>query len=187
MAATYSLSIIAKLLMLTERRVNQLTQEGVIPKVERGKYDLVASVQGYIRYLKERSLGSGLADDEYEHKKRLLKARADLAEMEAAQLSSQLIRAEVAEKVWVDVCARFRQKALSVPPKAAPLVAVETDASICYEIIESFLYEALAELAATEIISTDDYLSEPSESISDISATPEIEDFGMGGSEQEIV
>ena len=41
---TYPVSTIAKLFNLTERRVQQLASEGVIPKPERGKYDLVASV-----------------------------------------------------------------------------------------------------------------------------------------------
>lgn len=40
------LAVIAKLLDLTERRVQQLSREGVIPKAERGRYDLVGAVKG---------------------------------------------------------------------------------------------------------------------------------------------
>lgn len=167
--------------------MNQLTHEGVIPKVERGKYDLVQSVQGYIKYLKERTLSADLPGDEFEHRKRLLKARADLAEMEAAQLASQLVRTEVAEAAWAEVVSRIRQRLLAVAPKAAPVAAVETDPAVCYEIIESFIHEALAELAATEIVSNDESGPGATEGASDDSAAPEIEDIGMGGSMPEVI
>lgn len=52
---TYPVGVIAKLLMLTERRVQQLVDAGFIPKAARGKYDLVGSVQGYVRFLKEQN------------------------------------------------------------------------------------------------------------------------------------
>lgn len=187
MSATHPLATIAKLLMLTERRVQQLSAEGVIPKAERGRYELVPAVQGYIRYLKDRSLGADVPGDEYEHKRRLLKAKADLAEMEAALLAGKLVKTEVAEAVWSDAASRFRQRALSVAPKAAPIVAVETDASVCYEVIESYLHEALAELAGTTVLGSSDTGSSSSEAIPDGSAAAEIDDFSMGGSEPEIV
>lgn len=177
MSATHPLATIAKLLMLTERRVQQLSAEGVIPKAERGRYELVPAVQGYIRYLKDRSLGADVPGDEYEHKRRLIKARADLAEMEAAQLAGQLVRTELAEKVWCDAASRFRQRVLSVAPKAAPIVAVEMDSAVCYEVIESFLHEALAELAGTTVVGHDDADTDDAEAISDGSAAAETEDI----------
>ena len=62
-AATYPVSTIAKLLMLTERRVQQLTADGVIPKPERGRYELIPAVQGYIKYLRARTLGADALDE----------------------------------------------------------------------------------------------------------------------------
>ncbi len=55
--ADYSLSTIAELLLLDERRVQQLSKAGRIPKKSRGKYELVGCVQGYVRYLRELSRG----------------------------------------------------------------------------------------------------------------------------------
>lgn len=55
--ADYSLSTIAELLLLDERRVQQLSKAGRIPKTSRGKYELVGCVQGYVRYLRELSRG----------------------------------------------------------------------------------------------------------------------------------
>lgn len=50
---------VAKLLMLDERRIQQLAAEGWIPRDDRGTYRLVESVQGYIRFLKSSSRDSG--------------------------------------------------------------------------------------------------------------------------------
>jgi len=47
-APTYPVSTIAKLLLLSERRVQQLTKEGVIPKAERGRYELAPAVQARV-------------------------------------------------------------------------------------------------------------------------------------------
>jgi phage terminase Nu1 subunit (DNA packaging protein) len=54
--ATQPIGVIAKLLDLSERRVQQLSREGVIPKAERGQYDLIGSVRGYVRYLRDQAV-----------------------------------------------------------------------------------------------------------------------------------
>ena len=89
---TFPLDTIAKLLDLTPRRIQQLSSEGVIPKAERGRYELVPAVQGYIKYLKERSIKADTNGDDYNaHRTRLTKVRADMAEIEKAQIVEQLI------------------------------------------------------------------------------------------------
>jgi hypothetical protein len=176
-ATTYPVETIAKLLGLTPRRVQQLSGEGVIPKAERGRYELVPAVQGYIKYLKDRAIGGDLPNDEGVNKGRLLKARADIAEMEAERLAGDLAPVDQIEKAWTEIVARFRQRSLSVAPKAAPLVAVETTTEACHEIIETYIHEALAELAATPVVG----LAEPDKGgdgdDEDGGTSPEIDDL----------
>ena len=50
------IGVIARLLDLSERRVQQLSRDGVIPKAERGQYDLVAAVRGYVAYLRDLAI-----------------------------------------------------------------------------------------------------------------------------------
>ncbi len=47
------IGVIARLLDLSERRVQQLSREGVIPKAERGQYDLVGAVRAYDANLRD--------------------------------------------------------------------------------------------------------------------------------------
>ena len=53
---------LAKLFNLTPRRVWQLAREGIIPRGARGRYDLVACVQAYVRHLQNASRGRAPAD-----------------------------------------------------------------------------------------------------------------------------
>ena len=46
MATSFNIEAISKLLKLSERRIQQLAKDNIIPKAERGKYDLVSSVHG---------------------------------------------------------------------------------------------------------------------------------------------
>ena len=122
----YPIATIAKLLMCTPRWVQHLSRDGTIPKAERGHYELVPAVQGYVKYLRDRAIGADLPDGDGDHKTRLLKARADIAEYEAERMAGELAPVEEIEKAWTDMVSRFRQRSLSVAPKAAPMVAVET-------------------------------------------------------------
>lgn len=154
-AATYPVETIAKLLELTPRRVHQLVNEGVIPKpVKRGRYELVGSVQGYIRYLRQLNISEemdGEGGSEVSHRKRLTKARADIAEMEAERIAGSLVDVGSVEQAWTAAGARFRARVLGIPHKLAPIVAAESDIETCCDLLEEHCHEALRELANDDV------------------------------------
>ena len=101
-AATQPIGVIAKLLDLSERRVQQLSREGVIPKAERGQYDLIGSVRGYVRYLRDQAQKAQAGAPDYAAERaRFIRARADLAEMEAEEKRRSLIAADQIEAAWI--------------------------------------------------------------------------------------
>ena len=51
-AVPTSLRTLSILLDVTERRIQQLAREGVMVRDKRGRYDLIPSIQGYVRYLR---------------------------------------------------------------------------------------------------------------------------------------
>jgi phage terminase Nu1 subunit (DNA packaging protein) len=163
--ATYPVDTIAKLLELTPRRINQLVQEGVIPRpASRGRYELVGAVQGYIRYLRQLNIGEEMdsqGGSEVAHRKRLTKARADIAEMEVERLSGSLIDVSSVEHAWQMAGARFRQRILSIPHKVAPIVAAEDDIDTCHALLEEHCHEALRELANADVESEEGSVDEP--------------------------
>lgn len=86
----YPVTTIAKIFGVTDRRVQKLAKDGVIPKAERGKYDLIGCVQAYIRYLQNNSLDNGNFDLRGE-RARLTKEQAD-----GQNLKNSIARKEVA-------------------------------------------------------------------------------------------
>jgi hypothetical protein len=145
-AASHSLKTISKLLDLSPRRVQQLVKEGVIPKMERGRYELVPVVRAYIHYLRERNIQAGVVSLE-EVRTRKIKAEAELAEIDLAQQRGETIKVNAAAIVWGEVLGVAKGRLLSVPAKLAPIVAVEDAPAICKALIEEQVFEVLDELA----------------------------------------
>ena len=142
---TVSVGTIAKLLDKTERRVQQLVIEGIIPRHSRGCYALVPAVNGYLKYLRDGAIPSG---EDGNQKRRLLKARADIAEMKAERLDAEHVPVGEVEKAWTEVLVRYGQRTMEIAPRAAPLLVGETSIIDCRRIIEELVHEALAELAS---------------------------------------
>ena len=151
-AATQPLAVIAKLLDLSERRVQQLSREGVIPKAERGQYDLIGSVRGYVRYLRDQAVRAQAGAPDYAAERaRYIRARADLAEMEAAQRRGSLIAAEDIEAAWIAVLALLRTRLLALPDRLAPLVHEQTTVGDTRNLIRATVREVLDDLAETHV------------------------------------
>lgn len=144
--------MIAKLLDLSERRVQQLSREGVIPKATRGQYDLIASVRGYVRYLRDQAARAQAGAPDYASERaRFIRARADLAEMEAEEKRGSVIAAEDAEAAWIAVLALLRTRLLALPDRLAPIVQEQTRVADTRNLIRIAIREVLADLAETHV------------------------------------
>jgi phage terminase Nu1 subunit (DNA packaging protein) len=150
------IGVIARLLDLSERRIQQLSREGVIPKAERGQYDLVAAVRDYVAYLRDLAVkAQSGAPDFGAERARLIKAKADLAEMEASGRRGELLPAEAVEAAWTAVLARLRARLLVLPDRLAPLCHEETTIAGVRDQIRKAVREALDELAETPVVAAD--------------------------------
>lgn len=85
----YTSKVIADWLGLTERRVRQLRDEGIIEEQAPGLYDLRATTRRYISYLRSGSLADERAG--------LTRAKREAAEMENALRRGELHRTEEIE------------------------------------------------------------------------------------------
>ncbi len=151
-AATQPLAVIAKLLDLSERRVQQLSREGVIPKATRGQYDLIGSVRGYVRYLRDQAVSAQAGAPDYAvERARFIRARADLAEMEANQRRGSLIAADDAETAWIAVLALLRTRLLSLPDQLAPLVYETDTLAGTRDLLRGTLRDVLEDLANSNV------------------------------------
>ena len=150
MATSFNIEAIAKLLKLSERRVQQLAKDNIIPKAERGKYDLVSSVHGYIDFLKAKAGGDFTAEEVLKNKNKLLKAKAELAEIEKMKATGELIPKEEVKRTWLELVQKVKQKLLSIPNKVAPVVVTVKSINEIKLILQDKIYEALYEITSDE-------------------------------------
>ncbi len=149
---TQPITVIASLLDISERRVQQLSRAGVIPKAARGRYELIGSVRGYIRHLRDLNIkGESGTVDYGTERARLVKAKADLAEMEASQMRGDLLPAPDVTAAWTEIVALIRARLLVLPDKIAPVVHETTSLNQARDVIKKAVYEILTEIAATDV------------------------------------
>lgn len=149
---SYSLETISRLICLGPRRVHQLVKDGIIPEADKGRYDLIRTVQGYIQYLQSVSQGQG-SKSLTEQRQRLAKLKADREEMELARDRGRLIDAELAMRLWGDVVVNIRARLLTVPTKLAPLTVGLKSVMEAKELLTKETHGICNELATPDLIS----------------------------------
>ena len=121
----YTSKVIADWLGLTERRVRQLRDEGIIEEQAPGLYDLRATTRRYISYLRSGSLADERAG--------LTRAKREAAEMENALRRGELHRTEEIET--------------GMPAKLSPaLAAMGGDQASIFDELKHAIDETLEEL-----------------------------------------
>lgn len=115
---------IALLLGITERRLQQLAAEGWIPRGQiAGTYQMIGSVQGYIRYLKENSRDSARST---EHT-RLARAQAVKVEMENARRAGEYVLRDQVLELGTELMAELVAAHEGIPGRTANEFAAATD------------------------------------------------------------
>jgi len=144
-----STKVIAELFNLTPRRVEQLAQKKIIPKVGRGQYDLGPTVQAYVRYLQAR-LGNGDTIDVTGLKDRMLKAqteekeaKAKLAQNRLAVDEGRLMEREVVVREWAGRVIEVKAAMLEMPRRIGFLFSDSDTRNIIEEEVEKTVYEIL--------------------------------------------
>ena len=109
---------IGALVGVTDRRVQQLSETGVIPRpLSPGQYPLAASLLAIFGELRERA--DGLPAQKAKDQARQAKADADSAEMKAARDANLLMPVADAQRMWRDGFVKIRDVVLrsSLTPK----------------------------------------------------------------------
>lgn len=104
---------LAAVLGISARRVQQLAQDGILDTVERGKFELGAAVQAYIRFLGRDAMTE--EDKKLESAKRKAEAtlklsKAKIAKAQADELSGQMHRSEDVAAMTADLMPLFLRK-----------------------------------------------------------------------------
>ena len=122
-------AIIAKLFGVTDRRIQQLAKEGIIPAAQKRPYmfDLLPTVQSYIRYLSDKANGreaksADTAQVEMEKLRAeadMKRSKADMAAMQLKELEGKMHRSEDVEAVTNDLVYTVRSMIMALPGRCA--------------------------------------------------------------------
>lgn len=139
------LELLAEILNITPRRIQQLVEDGVIPKPNKpGAYDIPECVQNY--YYKEFG---GDEDDDLDGKyerARKAKAEADRIEFDLEIKRNKYVLSDLVEYELEKIIGNCRAKLLALPRKLAPLVSTAESPGEAEEILTNGVNEALNEL-----------------------------------------
>lgn len=144
---------LAKMFNMTERNVRYLVEEGIIARVNHGRYDLIDTVSRYITFIKMSNdgLDESKVQESLEYEKWLHeKAKREKAEIELSHIKKEMHKADEVEKVLNHMLASFRSKMLALPSKAALLLSSKENPKEIEALLERDIYEALGELSDYE-------------------------------------
>ena len=150
--ASVSPDKVAQALNLTVSRVHQLVKEG-LPKEGRGQFDPVKCLLWYVRYLQQAlekksvPMQDGAYAGEHEQRVRLLKADADLREIELARERGELVPLADVEEEMTNLVLITKARILAVAPRVAPDLLGLTSRVMAHAIVEKALNEALLQLS----------------------------------------
>lgn len=119
--------VIAKIFGVSTRRVEQLKTEGIIKGSGKPtKYDLLPTIQAYIRYLSDKANGrekketmANLEEQKLTAEVEIKRAKADAAKLELKELQGKMHRAEDVEAIFTDHVLFLRSMLMAMPGKLA--------------------------------------------------------------------
>ena len=155
--------MVAKIFGVTTRRVEQLKAEGIIQgQGKPTKYDLLPTIQAYIRYLSDKAHGrerkeksAELEEAKLQAEVNIKTAKAEAAQMELDELRGKLHRAEDVEAIMTDHVLFLRSMLMAMPGKLAVDLAGDHTAAEQAERVKREAYYILNQLA--------DYKYDPAE------------------------
>lgn len=147
--------VIAKIFGVSTRRVEQLKTEGIIKgQGKPTKYDLLPTIQAYIKYLSDKANGrekketaAQLEEDKLRAEADMKRTKADVAKLELAELQGKLHKAEDVEAIFTDHVLYFRSMLMAMPGKLAVDCASCKTAAEAAERIKQEVYFVLNNLA----------------------------------------
>lgn len=147
---TVSAAVLGNIFGVTDRRIRQMAEEGIIVRAAKGRYNLVDSLKNYILSLKLAvdSNDSDNPDGElnFEEEKALHeRVKRHISEMKLQTMKGELHKADDVRHVMTDMLSLFKTRMMNIPAKVAPVLE-DRDAGYIKERLTSEVTEALNEL-----------------------------------------
>ena len=151
---------VAKFFGRTNRHIQQLTTDGVLPVVKKthkegNLYDLIPTIQRYIKYLQGIIDNRSKSTEEQEKQRldaeiKLKEAKAEIAQLDLKELKAEMLRAGDVQAFIEDLAATTKSLLMGLPGRLAMDLESATTAAERSEIIEGAIFEVLNQLSEYE-------------------------------------
>lgn len=146
-ALTVSAGVLGDIFGVSDRRIRQMAEEGIITRAAKGRYNLVDSLKNYILSLKLTAEGvtSESPDGELditEEKALHERVKRHISELKYQTMKGELHKAEDVERVMSDMLVTFKTSVLNIPSKVAPVLE-DRDAGYIKERLTAEVIEVL--------------------------------------------
>ena len=134
---------------VSQRRVNQLADLRIIKRVERGQYDLFASLTGYIVFLHEAMSKKSTMDaqgnikNSTDQRARLLEVEIATAEIDLAAKRGQVMALDDHKMIIGNLILETKARVMTIGARAAPKVQHEKSRSAIKKVIDAEALDAL--------------------------------------------
>ena len=137
----YTSKVVAAWLDISERRVRQLRDKGILEEKFPGLYELQPTIVRYLNYIRKGG------DDLNGERIKLTKAKREAVEMENDLRKGELHRTEDIEQGIQTICLNIRSRFLSLPAKLSPeLSKMDGDQGRIFDTLKRTIEEILEEL-----------------------------------------
>ena len=139
----YTSKVVAQWLCLTERRVRQLRDEGVIVEARPGLYELQPTVARYITYI-----GGAGKETLTNERMKLTRAKREAAELENELRKGEVHRTEDIERGIKSMFLNIRSRFLALPAKLSPtLTTMRRNQTGIFDELKQAIDEILEEMS----------------------------------------
>lgn len=149
-AVTVNATELGKIIGVTERRVRQLAEEGILIRAAKGRYVLTDSLKAYILKLKISMESKGEDPDVEisidEEKAIHEKVKRQMSELKLKIMQGELHKSEDVKNVMTDMLMSVKTKLLAMPSKLAPMLVSRNDIGFVKDALNCEVIETLNEL-----------------------------------------
>ena len=148
-SVTVSATILAEIIGVSDRRIRQLADEGVLVRVSKGRYNLKDSMKNYILNLRiavdkgeDYDKDQSLEEIKAQHEK----VKMHMSQLKLASMQGEIHKSSDVERVMMDMLSSFRTRLLNLPPKIAPLLVMRDNTDWIRGSLNKEILEVLKEL-----------------------------------------
>jgi phage terminase Nu1 subunit (DNA packaging protein) len=145
---------LARLLDIAPRTVRHLAQAGVLARARnevgeeiKGRYELVANVRAYVRYLREQAR----LDDASESKYIMLRnakmgAESEMSALRVNLFKDTLHRSDDVELIMANMLTAFKARVIAIPSRVSRQLIGQTKFHVVYDLLMAEIELALREM-----------------------------------------